>query len=114
VLIVNMSDGPSSPDELEKALMSGNSRCVVLGTHSGPRDAVLEGLRTVRKKKTAHKRCIGNIPWDKPSVIVCLIVQTVGEVSHRVDILEIMFNGASGEAALKDGGVGERENIIVE
>ena len=35
VLIVNMSDGPSSPGELEKALMSGALRCVVLGTHSG-------------------------------------------------------------------------------
>jgi len=69
-----------------------------------PREGGSSAELGVVQKRTANKRRIDNLSWNKPSVIVCLIVQTVGEVSHRVGILEIMFNGPSGEAALKEWG----------
>jgi len=137
-LILNLSDGPTSVEGLEKALRSGELRCVVLGTHSGPRTEVLAGLRSSRKKKgartrrdtsrilqggesasfmptkrTANQRRIDTISWDKPNVIVCLIVKTTNRISYRVGVLEIVFRGNGDKQALRGWTNGPREKFIL-
>jgi heterokaryon incompatibility protein (HET) len=111
---VYLSIGSYSLDEIHQKLMDKKFECLVIGTYGKPREDIFKAIRVAdKKRRKARHRRIELFERREPDAIICLVVQTVNEISYRVGLLKVKFEDIGMEHTLQAWGLDEKRRFTL-
>jgi hypothetical protein len=111
---VYLSIGTCSLEELHRRLIDGEFKCLVLGTHGEPRKNIFKAIQTADKRSpNSRNRRIDLFERREPDAIICLIIYTVREISYRIGLLKVGFEGLGRECAIQESDLGSKSSFVL-